>query len=350
MHVVIIGLSDRNSASNERRLFAYETPTDDSQEIRLAAISPYLIDAGRLDDAHLVVKRQRASIANFPKIGVGTKPVDGGHYIFGEEEKEAFLAQEPRAASLLRPFLGGDEYINNRKRYILHVSGESPTLLRSLPNVMQRVRAVRQYRTHEAGRLGQSLAEQPTGYHVSLIPEAAFLVIPEVSSERRHYVPIGWLEPPTIPSNQLLVVQNAELWQFALLTSAMHMAWLRYIGGRLKSDYRYSSGLVYNTFPAPPGDADLSKLSPLAQAVLDARTAHPDATLADLYDPDLMPPNLRRAHQALDRAVDRLYRRTRFASERERIEHLFSHYEKMRAPLGAGIKGKTRRRKRRQVR
>ena len=347
VHVVIVGLFDRNSASGERRLFAYETPADDSQEIRVSAISPYLIDVGRLDDAHLVVQRRRTPIADFPKIGVGTKPVDGGHYLFGEEEREAFLVQEPSAASLLRPFLGGDEYINNKKRWILHVSGESPSLLRSLPNVMERIRAVRQYRTNEAGKLGRSLAEQPTDYHVSVVPERSFLVIPEVSSERRRYVPIGWLTPPAIPSNQLLVVQNAELWQFALLTSAMHMAWLRYIGGRLESRYRYSSGLVYNTYPMPPGDADLSKLEPPAQAILDARAAHPEATLADLYDPDLMPPNLRRAHQALDRAVDRLYRRAGFASERERVEHLFALYEKMRAPLEAGVRGKRRRRKQR---
>ena len=141
VHVVIIGMSDRNSALSERRLFAYETLADDSQEIQVSAISPYLIDVGRLDDAHLVVQRRRTPIADFPKIGVGTKPVDGGHYLFGEEEREAFIAREPRAASLLRPFLGGHEYINNKKRWILHVSGESPSLLRSLPNVMERVRA-----------------------------------------------------------------------------------------------------------------------------------------------------------------------------------------------------------------
>ena len=176
-----------------------------------------------------------------------------------------------------------------------------------------------------------------------------FLVIPEVSSERREYAPIGYIGPPAIPSNQLLVVQDATLPIFALLTSAMHMAWLRHVGGRLKSDYRYSSGLVYNTFPVPPGDADLSKLEPLAQAVLDARAAHPDATLADLYDPDLMPPNLRRAHQALDRAVDRLYRKSGFASERERVEHLFMLYEKMRAPLEASAKSRPKRRARRQA-
>lgn len=174
-------------------------------------------------------------------------------------------------------------------------------------------------------------------------------MIPEVSSERREYVPIGWLEPPVIPSNLVRVLEYATLADFALLTSAMHMAWLRHIGGRLKSDYRYSIGLVYNTFPTPPKNANLSKLEPLAQAVLDARAAHPDATLADLYDPDLMPPNLRRAHQRLDRAVDRLYRAKGFSSERERVEHLLTLYEKMRAPLTAGKTGKPKRRRSKRV-
>ena len=141
----------------------------------------------------------------------------------------------------------------------------------------------------------------------------------------------------------MLVVQNANLPLFALLISAMHMAWLRHVGGRLESRYRYSSGLVYNTFPLPPKDADLTRLKLHAKAVLDARATHASATLADLYDPDLMPPNLYKAHQALDRAVDRLYRRTGFASERERVEHLFVLYEKMRAPLETNARGKTKR-------
>ena len=161
-------------------------------------------------------------------------------------------------------------------------------------------------------------------------------------------MPVGWLEPPVIPSNLVRVLENATLADFALMTSAIHMAWLRHVGGRLKSDYRYSIGLVYNTFPTPHESADRSKLEPLAQAVLDARAAHPNATLADLYDPDLMPPTLRRAHQALDRAVDRLYRPGGFASERERVEHLFMLYEKMRTPLvatGGSKPGRRRKRK-----
>ena len=144
---------------------------------------------------------------------------------------------------------------------------------------------------------------------------------------------VGWLQPPKIPSDLIFVLRDASLADFALLTSAMHMAWPRHIGGRLESRYRYSIGLVYNTFPLPPKGAKPSKLGPLAQAVLDTRSAHSGATLADLYDPDLMPPNLRRTHRALDRAVDRLYRRAGFSSERERVEHLFLLHEKMSRSL-----------------
>ena len=219
--------------------------------------------------------------------------------------------------------------------------------LARLPLVRERIAAVRAYRRASKSKPTQQLADTPTLYHVNVLPTAPFLVLPEVSSERREYVPIGWLEPPAIPSNKLRLLPDATLVDFALLTSAMHMAWMRAVTGRMKSDYMYSVGVVYNTFPLPLGfaDADTSALEPLAQAVLDARAAHAGATLADLYDPDLMPPNLRRAHHALDRAVDRLYRRQRFTSERERVEHLFMLYEKMRAPLAAVMKTKPKRRR-----
>ena len=349
VHVVIIGLSNRNSTPLGRRLFTYENSTGEPDEIELAQISPYLVGASHLSDSHLVIARHRNSVSSLPKIGVGTKPVDGGHYILDKEERREFLAHEPEAASLIRPFIGGREYINSLERWILLPLGVPPSELREMPSVVNRVRAVREYRTNHTGKLANSLAERPTEFHVTVIPNTEFLVIPEVSSERRKYIPIGYLKPPSIPSNQLLVVENATLPLFALLTSAMHMAWLRHVGGRLKSDYRYSTGLVYNTFPTPPDfgnrRADHSKLESLAQAILDERSAHPGATLADLYDPDLMPPNLRRAHQALDRTVDRLYRKSGFASERERVEHLFMLYEKMRAPLEAGMKAKPKRRR-----
>ena len=224
-------------------------------------------------------------------------------------------------------------------------------MLARLPRVRERIAAVRAYRQASKRKSTLKLADTPTLWQVNVLPTAPFLVLPEVSSERREYVPLGWLEPPAIPSNKLRLLLDATLADFALLTSAMHMAWMRAVTGRLESRYMYSVGVVYNTFPTPPGfdtgSLDLSKLEPLAQAVLDARAIHPTATLAELYDPDLMPPNLRRAHQALDRAVDRLYRPGGFASERERVEHLFMLYEKMRAPLEAARQAKPRRRVRR---
>ena len=202
------------------------------------------------------------------------------------------------------------------------------------------------YRLASKSKPTQALAETPTLYHVNVVPDAAFLVVPRVSSERREYVPIAWMEPPIIPSDAVEVVEAATKPLFSLLTSAMHMAWLRHIGGRLKSDYRYSIGLVYNTFPVPPVPAErLQRLEPYADAVLTARAAHPDATLADLYDPDLMPVELRRAHRDLDRAVDRLYRRSPFSSDRERVEHLLGLYEKMMAPLAANARPQRRRRR-----
>ena len=350
VHVVILGLSDRERVPAVRRLFSYDDPKGDPHESAHAALSPYLFDAGGLNDPHLVIHRHRSPPPGFPPVRVGSKPVDGGHYILDAAERQALLAMEPGATPMVRPFVGSREHINRIERWILFPAEESPAALRSLPGVMQRIRDVREFRSASRGKLGLSLAERPTQFHVTVVPTADFLAIPEVSSARRRYVPIGYLSPPVIPSNKLLVVEDATLAHFALLMSAMHMAWLRFIGGRLKSDYSYSSGLVYNTFPPAPNDADRSALDPLAQAVLDARAAHPDATLADLYDPDLMPPNLRRAHQALDRAVDRLYRPRKFASERERVEHLFMLYERMRAPLVASGKKKIRRRRAPRVR
>ena len=346
VHVVILGLDRRDNARTEKRLFSYPDLNGDPEETRHTALSPYLFDADGLADPHLTVRKQNRPINGMEKLIIGSKPIDGGHYIFDPEERAAFLDAEPDAAVFLRPFIGAREYLQGGTRWIFALHDAPPTALARLPHIKERIAAVRAYRQASKSTPTQALAATPTLYHVNVIPTAPFLVVPEVSSERREYVPIGWLEPPVIPSNLVRVIENATLSDFALLTSAMHMAWLRHIGGRLESRYRYSIGLVYNTFPLPPEGTNLTKLEALAQAVLDARAAHPNATLADLYDPDLMPPNLRKAHTILDRAVDRLYRPGGFASERQRVEHLFGLYEKMRAPLVMKPKGKRKRRRR----
>ena len=345
VHVVILGLDGREAVPGRKRLFSYPDINGDPEETRHSVLSPYLFDAGGLADPHLTVHEESRSINGMKKLITGTQPLENGNLTFSSEAKSAFLVREPDAEPYFRPFPGSREFIRRRDRWILHTANIPPQELRNLSMVRDRLRAVRSFRAKSKRIATRRLADFPRSYGVTVVPEHPFLIIPQVSSERREYVPIGWLEPPVIPSEKLRILPDATFADFALLTSAMHMAWMRTVTGRMKSDYMYSVGVVYNTFPLPSAHADLSKLDSLAKAVLDARAAYPDATLADLYDPDLMPPDLRRAHQAIDRTVDRLYRRTGFASERERAEHLFMLYEKMRVPLGIGIKKLKRRRR-----
>ena len=249
MHVVIIGLNTTEHAPRDRRLFAYEDLNGEPLEGRHAVITPYLFDGGALANPHLVVHGEGRPINGLSQLIIGSKPIDNGLYIFDAEERLAFLDAESDAAPLLHPFIGAREYLQGGERWILALHGLSPSTLACLPLVRKRIAAVRTYRRASKSKPTQQLAETPTLYHVNVLPTASFLVLPKVSSERREYVPIGWLEPPTIPSDLVFVLENATLADFALLTSAMHMAWLRHIGGRLKSDYRYSIGVVYNTFP-----------------------------------------------------------------------------------------------------
>ncbi len=332
VHVVILGLTRREDQPPVKRLFSYDDINGDPVETRHVALTPYLFDAASLRDQHLVVREAARPLNGAPKLVIGSKPIDGGRCIFTAQEREEFLAQEPGAEAFLRPFVGAEEYLNSGKRWILALQNAEPQELRALPLVRERIAAVREFRLRSRSKGTRALADTPTAFHVTVIPDQPFLVIPEVSSERREYVPIGWLEPPVVPSNLVRVLLGADLWHFGVLTSRMHMAWLRHIGGRLKSDYRYSIGLVYNTFPWPNAlKQQKAGVRNLAKAVLAARAAHPDATLADLYDPDAMPNDLRRAHRDLDAAVDRLYRRARFPTDRDRVELLFDLYEKMAA-------------------
>ena len=310
VHVVILGLDRRETGRGNKRLFSYPDINGEPEESSHAVLSPYLFDAGGLADPHLTVREESHPTNAMGKLIIGSKPIDGGHYIFDADERGTFLEAAPDAAPFLRPFVGAREFLQGGQRWILALHNAPPDTLARLPYVRKRIAAVRAYREASKSAPTRKLAETPTLYHVNVLPAAPFLVVPKVSSERREYVPVGWLEPPTIPSDLVFVLQDASLEDFSLLTSAMHMAWLRHIGGRLESRYRYSIGLVYNTFPTPPGFQERpSKLTPFAQAVLDARAAHPDATLADLYDPNLM------------------------------------LYEKTRAPLGAGIRRNPRRRR-----
>ena len=256
VHVVIIGLTKRDDAPREKRLFSYDHPKGEPHESQHTALSPYLFDASGLANPRIVVKSEHRPINGLPRLITGSKPIDGGHYIFDADERDAFLAEEPDAEPYLRPFVGSREFLQGGKRWILRLTDAPPQVLKTLPQVRERIAAVCAYRLASKSKPTQALAATPTLYHVNVIPTDPFLVVPQVSSERRDYIPIGWLEPPVIPSDKLRLLPDATLWQFGLLTSAMHMAWMRTVTGRMKSDYMYSVGVVYNTFPLPPVPAE----------------------------------------------------------------------------------------------
>ncbi|GGD54043.1 class I SAM-dependent DNA methyltransferase [Aurantiacibacter arachoides] len=361
VHVVIVGLTHRDFEPAEKRLFSYPDIKSDPVESRHGALTAYLFDA-KGADRHLVVASVSQPINGSAKLITGSKPLDGGYLTLGPQERAAIAVAEPEIVSFIRPYLGASEFINDGQRWILSLQTAEPAKIRASKELTSRLDLVRRFRQSEIGPKGKpngtkaksgssaaSLAASPLEYHVTVIPERPFLAIPQVSSERREYAPIGWLQPPTIPSDKLRLLVDATLWDFSIVTSTMHMAWMRAITGRMKSDYMYSVGVVYNTFPWPEATpTQREKIESLAQAVLDARAAHPTSSLADLYDPDTMPANLRRAHAALDVAVDRLYRRAPFESDRDRVEHLFGLYEKLVNPLSGAEKANRRTARKRQ--
>ncbi|MFN3457719.1 MAG: DNA methyltransferase [Novosphingobium sp.] len=334
VHVVIVGLAHRDHEPAEKRLFSYPDIKGDPVESRHGALTAYLFDARGVANRHLVVKEESRPINGARRVKSGVQMIDNRILTFTYTEMADFLAKEPEAKPLFRQFLGGDEYINGFSRWILYLADADPAFLRTLPLVTDRMQKLKAYRASSSRASTKAMADYPTKLGVDERLTSDYLVIPNTSSERRDYVPIGWLSPQSIASQKLRILADASLWEFGVLTSRCHMAWLGYVGGRLKSDFSYTHGLVYNTFPWPDATpAQRARIEALAQAVLDARAAHPTASLADLYDPDTMPANLRKAHTALDTAVDRLYRAAPFASDRDRVEHLFGRYEALVNPL-----------------
>ncbi|MAQ92133.1 MAG: SAM-dependent methyltransferase [Rhodothermaceae bacterium] len=331
VHVVIEGFGPQEVSP--KRLFDYEDIRGEPTERVVTNINPYLVEA-----ADVVVLRRSTPLCDVPEIGIGNKPIDGGHYLFTPEEKAAFLEREPNAAPYFRQWIGAREFLNGVERWVLWLGDTSPAALRAMPAVMERVEAVRDSREQSKSAPTQRLAATPTRFHVENVPTAEFLVIPEVSSERRDYIPIGYLTPDVFASNKLRVFPNASLYHFGVLSSAMHMAWMRYTAGRMKSDYSYSITVVYNNFPWPssPSASVVGSVEPAAEAVLAARAPllASGSTLADLYDPLAMPRALVQAHRALDRAVDKAYRGRKFDSESERVAFLFDRYEALSNPLG----------------
>lgn len=334
VHCVIVGLAHRDHEPAEKRLFSYADIRGEPVETRHPALTAYLFDARQVANRHLVVKEEGRPINEAPRLVSGSQPIDGGHLIFDVHERRDFLEKEPDAKRWMRRYIGAEDFINGGSRWILCLQDAPADALRQLPLVRERLKRVRAYRLESARASTLAIANQPTRFNVEFLPKSPCLILPEVSSERRDYIPVGWLKPDQVPSNKLRILPDASLYIFGIITSAMHMAWLRGVGGRLESRYQYGIGVVYNTFPWPDATGrQQDRVAELAQAVLDARVEHPTSSLADLYDPDTMPGNLRKAHAALDRAVDRLYRAAPFESDRDRVEHLFGRYEALVNPL-----------------
>ena len=318
VHCVIIGFSIASDAT--KRIFDGDTISV------VKNINPYLCDA-----PNVFIDSRSKAICNIPDIGIGNKPIDGGFYLFDEAEMNDFISKEPRSEKYFRPWYGSQEFLQNKRRYCLWLGDASPAELNSMPECKKRVAAVRGFRLKSTSLGTQKLAEKPTRFHVENIPDSEYLLVPKVSSERRRYIPMGYMAPMNMASDLVFIVPNTTLYHFGVLESSIHMSWMRAVCGRLKSDYRYSKDIVYNNFPWPtPADAQKAKIEKTAQAIIDARNLYPDCSLADLYDEVTMPTELRRAHQENDKAVMEAYGfNWKNMTEADIVAELFKLYEKM---------------------
>ncbi|MBN2023668.1 MAG: class I SAM-dependent DNA methyltransferase [Pirellulales bacterium] len=366
VHVVIIGFG--TSDFSPKVLYEYEAAPkassrssqgEESREpivtvTEVANISPYLVGG-----PGVAVTSRSKPLCRVPEIVFGSMPNDGGHLLMTRFGRDLLLRKEPGAKKYIRRFVGADEFLNGIERWCLWLHGESPGEFRKMREVMDCVYAVAIHRRNSKRETTRQLASAAAYFGEIRQPDCPYLLIPSVSSERRRYIPIGFMRPNVIASNLVLIIPGADLYHFGVLSSAMHMAWVRRVAGRLKSDYRYSNRIVYNTFPWPsePNETQIDRVKEAAQRILDLRVELGDGrvgflpatkkgnasvSLADLYAPEGMPPSLMKAHAALDRAVDRCYRKQAFASERQRVEFLFALYEKLTAPLLPAGRKKTR--------
>ncbi|MBQ9293415.1 MAG: class I SAM-dependent DNA methyltransferase [Bacteroidaceae bacterium] len=295
VHCVIVGFSYFDN--KERVIY------DNDKTIKASHINGYLTDA-----PDIFIESRKRPICDVPEIGMGNQPIDGGNYIFDKEEMEEFIRKEPLSANLFHPYYGAYEFINQKTRYCLWLGDCSPAELRKMPHCMKRIEAVRDARLASKRASTLKLADKPTRFQTENFPKGDYIVIPEVSSEKRRYIPMGIMSDEVICSNKLRIMPNVSLYHFGVLQSNVHMAWMRAVAGRLEMRYDYSIAIVYNNFPWPtPTDEQRKKIEQTAQAILDARAIYPDASLADLYDELSMPPELRKAHQDNDRAVMQAY-------------------------------------------
>ena len=260
----------------------------------------------------------------------GSIPVDGGFLIIEAKDYDDFIKQDPNSIQFIRNIVGAEEFINNKKRYCLWLEHANPADIRKCPLVLERVKQVREMRLASSKEATRKFADYPMRFMEIRQPDSDYILVPSHSSENRRYIPLGFMSPDVISTNANLIIPNATLYHFGILTSNVHMAWMRVVCGRLEMRYRYSNTIVYNNFPwptiTPEQEAEISRT---AQAILDARNLYPDCSLADLYDEVTMPVELRRAHQANDRAVMRAYGLPVTTSESDTVAHLFKLYEEL---------------------
>lgn len=322
VHCVIIGFSTAVNPA-ERRIYS-------SERYQVAKnINGYLLDGD-----NVFIESRNKPLCNVPEIGMGNQPIDNGQYLFEEDEMDAFIKTEPLSADFFHPWYGAKEFISRKPRYCLWLGECSPVQLKQMPQCLARVRAVKEYRESSSRASTVKLSLKPTRFQTENMPKGHYIVIPEVSSEKRRYIPMGYLDDSKLCSNKLRLMPNANLFEFGVLESNVHMAWMRCVCGRLKSDYDYSIKIVYNNFPWPTPPRNLfDKIEQTAQAILDARALYPDCSLADLYDELTMPPELRKAHQDNDRAVMDAYGFTKGTaartSESACVAELMKLYQKM---------------------
>lgn len=315
---VIIGFAAHDTKT--KRIFEYETPISEPHEIVVPNINPYLVNGDDL----VITSRNKHIQKEVPKMVYGNKPVDGGNLLLSDDEKNVICNKYDDISELIKEVVSGREYLNNIKRWCFWLVDINPEKIKKYPELMIRIDEVRKMRLASIDEGARKLAKIPMQFRDIQNPES-FIIIPATSSENRNYIPLGFLDKNHIALNSVQTIPNATLYHFAILTSKIHMDWMRYVAGRLKSDYRYSKDIVYNNFPFPQdvNDKQHEQVEILAQSVLDARAEFPDSSLADLYNPLTMPPKLLKAHEALDKAVDKLYRKEGFKSDTERVAHLF---------------------------
>ena len=320
VYCIIVGFSTQDR--KDKRIFVYEDIKGEPHEIKAKNINPYLVDA-----PNVLIGKRTKPISKLPPMSFGNMPLDGGHLLLSEEEREEFLQKEPNAEKFILPLISAYEFLNGKKRYCLWLVDAEPSELKKLPEVLKRIDEVRKFRMNSVAPSTQKFAATPSTFRDKNNPES-FILIPSTTSENRKFIPMGFFSKNNIANNSCHIVPNGELYHFGILMSAMHMAWVSNVCGRLESRYRYSKDIVYNNYPWPenPSGKQIGAVEKAAQEVLDAREKFPQSSLADLYDPLTMPPVLLKAHQNLDKAVDAAYSSKTFKTETERMEFLFGLY------------------------